>query len=258
MIKILAIGNSFSEDAAAYLHSIAQSDGVDLMVVNLYIGGSSLKTHWFHAANDNHAFEYQLNGKSTDRMVSIHEILLEESWDFITFQQASHHSGFIETYFPYIKDLSTFVTSYAPQAKQYIHQTWAYEIDSDHSHFPRYNNDQHEMYELLTKAYDYGSKELSLPLIPSGTVIQALRAHPVFDYSTGGLSLCRDGFHMHLLYGRYAVAATWYQCLVGKSILENHFIPPIIYGMKANPMYLEIIKKQVHELSDNGIYGNTI
>ena len=46
MMKVLAIGNSFSQDATHYLHKIAASDGVEMKVVNLYIGGCSLEQHW--------------------------------------------------------------------------------------------------------------------------------------------------------------------------------------------------------------------
>ena len=52
MYKILAIGNSFSQDATAYLHDIAAAGGTDTKIVNLYIGGCSLKTHWENAEND--------------------------------------------------------------------------------------------------------------------------------------------------------------------------------------------------------------
>lgn len=38
MIHILAIGNSFSEDATHFLHQIAEADNVSMKVVNLYIG----------------------------------------------------------------------------------------------------------------------------------------------------------------------------------------------------------------------------
>lgn len=44
-IKILAIGNSFSQDATQFIHDIAKADGVDTKVVNLYIGGCSLQRH---------------------------------------------------------------------------------------------------------------------------------------------------------------------------------------------------------------------
>ena len=45
MVKILAIGNSFSQDATRYMKEIAQSMGLEMLVVNLYIGGCSLEQH---------------------------------------------------------------------------------------------------------------------------------------------------------------------------------------------------------------------
>ncbi len=46
MISILAIGNSFSNDATYYLNDILEASGVENRVVNLYIGGCSLERHW--------------------------------------------------------------------------------------------------------------------------------------------------------------------------------------------------------------------
>ena len=44
--KILAIGNSFSEDATYYLHQLTKAARISTRVVNLYIGGCSLERHW--------------------------------------------------------------------------------------------------------------------------------------------------------------------------------------------------------------------
>ena len=32
------------------------------------------------------------------------------------------------------------------------------------------------------------------------------------------MSLCRDGFHMSLVYGRYLLGAVWYETLTGQSV----------------------------------------
>ena len=61
-------------------------------------------------------------------------------------------------------------------------------------------------------------------MIPTGTVIQALRETvPEFDYKNGGLSLCRDGYHLSWDYGRFAAAATWLHTLTGKKINVSYF-----------------------------------
>ena len=50
-MKVLAIGNSFSNDAMRYLHGIAKADGVDMKTVNLFIGGCPLSRHYANIHN---------------------------------------------------------------------------------------------------------------------------------------------------------------------------------------------------------------
>ena len=50
-MKILSIGNSFSEDAQRYLHQIANANGDDIFCANLYIGGCSLERHYNNIIN---------------------------------------------------------------------------------------------------------------------------------------------------------------------------------------------------------------
>jgi len=243
MLKILAIGNSFSEDSTTYLYSLAESSNVELKVVNLYIGGCSLERHWNNILEDKADYDYQLNGKSTGKLVGIKEVLIEDDWDIVTMQQCSGYSGILSSYYPYIINLSKFIKSNVPNAKQLIHQTWAYEIDSTHEHFSFYHNNQEEMYKELVNCYDTVSKELSLDIIPFGEVIQKLRTIPPFDYKNGGKSLCRDGFHMHYVYGRYALAATWFEYVLQGNILENSFVP---VANDVNEEELTVIKEFIH------------
>ena len=74
-MKILAIGNSFSQDATHYLHQIAAADQVDLDVVNLYIGGCSLERHWMNIQNEAEEYLYEENGESAGMHVSIQAAL---------------------------------------------------------------------------------------------------------------------------------------------------------------------------------------
>ncbi|WP_426349038.1 DUF4886 domain-containing protein [Alloiococcus sp. CFN-8] len=222
-MKILAIGNSFSEDATKYLHQIAEADAFDLEVVNLYIPGCCLEAHWNNILTEGKSYEYSINGEFHGRMVSIKEVLLEDKWDYITLQQCSGLSGIIESYYPYIKNISDYLRELSPISKLVIHETWAYEVDSTHGDFKRYNNSQDKMYNQLKKAYYSVAEEMGLPIIPSGDLVQKLRGKKLFDYENGGLSLCRDGYHIDLIYGRYLVAALWYKFFSGRSLIENVF-----------------------------------
>jgi len=242
-MKILTIGNSFSEDSTKYLYAIAKSDGRELKVVNLYIGGCCLELHWNNVLENKADYDYQLNGVSSDKVVSILDTLLEDNWDVITIQQCSGLSGLIGSYRPYSRLLSEYIKKYTPNAKLYMHQTWAYEIDSIHEQFINYHSSQSEMFQALLHCYQTIASELALDIIPFGQVIQALRKIPLFDYAKGGISLCRDGFHMHEVYGRYALAATWYMNIVGGDLLANQFIPPVIEGISAAPSEIMQIKQ---------------
>lgn len=247
MINILAIGNSFSQDATHYLHQIAEADGVETKVVNLYIGGCSLERHWANVQSGAKDYLYELNGKSTERYVSVQEALQEEKWDYIVTQQASHDSGWAETYEPFLGSLVDYISKQVSGAKILIQETWAYEIDSTHGNFPRYHNSQQEMYERLSRAYNEAAHRHGLKLIPCGDVIQKLRKIPPFVYEEGGISLCRDGFHMNYIYGRYALAAVWYKTITGNSVAENTYIPitPFAPDEKVDMESLRVVKDTI-------------
>ena len=44
MIKVLAIGNSFSQDAETFIHDIAKASGIDILFGGLYILNSYIPT----------------------------------------------------------------------------------------------------------------------------------------------------------------------------------------------------------------------
>lgn len=223
--KILAIGNSFSEDATYYLHKITTAAGIDTKVVNLYIGGCPLEHHWQNIESGERAYVYQLNGVITDRYVSIQEALAEEAWDYIVTQQASHDSGWAVTYEPFLGLLLEYIKKQVPGAEILLQETWAYEIDSTHGCFMRYHRNQKEMYEKLRECYYEAANRYDLRLIPCGDAIQALREKEPFIVQEGGQTLCRDGFHMHYLYGRYALACVWAKKLFGISLKDNSYFP---------------------------------
>jgi hypothetical protein len=219
MIKVLSIGNSFSQDAQHFLHDLSMHGKEEIYCVNLYIGGCSLETHFKNIKENNATYLNEINGKKTDRYRSIEEVVLEENWDFITFQQASWLSGDEKTYIPYFDELYRFVKERS-NAKLLIHETWAYEISENLSLQKR-----EEMYNNIRYTYGKFAKEYSLDIIPVGDVIESLRKTEEFDYSAGQPSLNRDGQHLGLDYGRYAAALTWYKVLTNNSVMDVGFLP---------------------------------
>ena len=241
MIKVLAIGNSFSRNATRYVKALADSVGIDIKIVNLYIGGCPLQLHAQHVADGEAAYVYELNGKITERYISLREALQEEVWDMVTVQQASGYSGLPESYEPYGSILLDYVKSFVPEAKLWFHETWAYEMDSVHPHYAWYDNYQQTMYEKILDAAGSFAEKHGLGLIPCGRVIQSLRQLTPFDYANGGLSLCVDGFHMTPDYGCFALGAVWLEVLLGGNVLESAFAPE-----DTDPALIEEICREVH------------
>lgn len=226
-LKILSIGNSFSQDAHKWLYDICKSAGKEIYNVNLYYGGCTLYGHWNFYVNDAAEYDYEIKGEPV-RKISLKEALALEKWDVITYQQASHDSGKYDKYQPFLFDLHKIVLEACPDAKFYIHQTWAYESDFVSPNFENYNNDQKFMYNALKDAYKKAADSINAPIIPSGDVIQYLRDNTKeFDYKNGGPSLNRDGFHLTLGYGRYAAALTWYCKLFDGKVTDVSFVPEL-------------------------------
>ena len=241
-IRILAIGNSFSEDAVEnYLYNLGQTDDVTFIIGNMYIGGCSLELHWSNANSDAKAYSYRKinasGAKTTTANVSIAEAVADENWDYISFQQVSQNSGQYATYFPYLTDLKAYVASLAtnPQVKYMLHATWAYAQVNSHGGFANYGNNQTTMYEAIVDAASSAATTAGINIVvPSGTAIQNARTSFIGD------NFCRDGYHLDLGVGRYTAASTWYEKLTGNSVVGNTYTA----GLSAS--YVDIAQNAAH------------
>ena len=223
-MNILAIGNSFSQDATRYLHQIAAADGVTLHVANLYIGGCSLERHYRNMLSGERAYELQYDGHLTGFHVSLQEALLNRPWDVVTLQQASPCSTDKDTYFPYIAELYAYVKKCVPKAKILIHQTWAYEDGSDRLYNVAHFDTAAEMFAAVEDAYAFAAHAIGADsIIPSGKLFRSL-------LDNGIEKIHRDTYHASLGLGRYALGLLWYRTLTGNSVAGNdfhHFDVPI-------------------------------
>lgn len=246
MFRILAIGNSFSEDSTYFLHDILESAGIENQVINLYIGGCPLERHWHNIEKDAAEYQCQKNGRKTDRYVSIREMLSEEKFDAVVTQQASGDSGWENTYEPFLGLMLDFLRKQT-QAEVFLHETWAYETGSAHGHFMRYERSQEIMFGRLKSAYESEAAKYQLPLIRTGEVIQQLRALPFFK--DGARLITRDGFHLNFLYGRYAAALAWAKKICGIDVPVNAYVPEVDFMPfeKADPEIVRAIREKVDE-----------
>ena len=97
VIKVLAIGNSFSQDAVEqYLYELAAAQGDSLIIGNAYIGGCPISRHYDNLVKGKPAYEYRkvIGGVlSNKKRVDLKSIIQDEHWDIISLQQASQYSG---------------------------------------------------------------------------------------------------------------------------------------------------------------------
>lgn len=226
-LRILAIGNSFSQDAVEqYLYELFDAAGIEATIGNMYIGGCRLDTHWANVISDAEAYEYRkvVDGKKTEtKNVSLSTAIADEEWDIITFQQASGSSGEYYTYTPFLQNLIDWASEMS-DADLWFHQTWAYAQDSNHAEFPKYNSDQLTMYNAIMECVEQAMNDHPQlkGVIPSGTAIQNARTSFLGDTFT------RDGYHLETTYGRYTAACTWFEALTGKSVVGNSYAPASI------------------------------
>jgi hypothetical protein len=226
-IKILAIGNSFSEDAAEeYLDDLARAADIPVVIGNAFIGGCSLERHHNNAIEQSANYSYRkINAegeKTTTPGRTLLQCILDDDWDYITLQQASPLSGIADTYFPYLNHLIEYVRSQAtnPQMKLAFHQTWAYAEDFKHENFASYNYDQEKMYNAIVEAVNNAVSQTGITIvIPSGAAIQKARIVMQKD------NFCRDGYHLNKGVGRYTAACAWFETLLCRPVTDNRFCP---------------------------------
>jgi hypothetical protein len=225
-VRILAVGNSFSEDAIdQYFHELCEAAGKRVIIGNLYIGGCSLERHLLNARTDSAAYRFRRIGHDgvtiTANPVTLSSALQSDDWDYVSFQQASPLSGKYGSYAD-LKPLIAYADNVTQGRPTYMwQQTWAYSPTSTHGAFPTYNSDQKVMYDSIMSATrrvmtDYPSLKV---LIPTGTAVQTARI------ASGNYDLTRDGYHLDRLTGRYIAACTWFEAIFGESVIGNPYHP---------------------------------
>ncbi|MBL1410576.1 DUF4886 domain-containing protein [Sphingobacterium faecale] len=242
-LKILAIGNSFSEDAIEnYLYDLAKTNNKKMIIGNLYIGGAPLKLHVENAKTDKASYSYRktnIDGtKSSTKSTSIAQALKDEDWDYISLQQASPYSGKHTIIMESLPALVAYVNSLKPSNAQLIyHQTWAYQNDSDHKGFSNYERSQEIMYKHIAQTTKKINKSgVFAFVVPAGTAIQNARTSSIGDKYT------RDGYHLQLDYGRFTAACTWYEMLFKLDVRENSYKPEKVSDLQAR-----IAKEAAHK-----------
>jgi hypothetical protein len=265
-LRLLLIGNSFSMNASQFLPDLAKEGKHPLVIGRAEIGSCSLKKHWDLAQlaekdpNDPNGKPYK--GKS------LRTVLSEAHWTVVTLQQYSLHSGCLETYSPYARNLYNFIKSIRPDAQVVIHQTWAYRSDS--KDFSLVTGTQsaksaEEMYQKLHEAYYLTASDLGVKVMPVGDAFQKVStskkwgfkpdtqydfSHPVYPKLPNQTNTLHRGYYWEKDYklgfdshhaseaGCFLGSLVWYTFLFGESPEKLTFVP-----RQVTPEFAKYLKK---------------
>lgn len=263
-LAVLTIGNSFADDATAFLPEMAKAGGKELVIFRANLGGASMERHATHLrafmanADDPNGRPYKnrLHPQTGERQdFSLPEALEAYAWDVVTIQQVSHLSFRPETFHPFVDELITAIRRHAPQAEIVIHEIWAYR--EDHAFFNRDDGfTPRVMYERASSAYRALAKEKGMRLLVVGDAFNLARQTrrwtfvpeevDVSAYEEGELppqdnslnvgwywrkgkdgeapELRLDAIHANTA-GRYLGAAVWYLTLFGEDEVPDSYAP---------------------------------
>ncbi len=245
-IKILAIGNSYSEDATKWLWQILDGMGVkNATVAHLFIGGSSLQDHANNARANNAVYQYLVNNNGefvVQNGVSLLSGITAEDWDFVTLQQLSATSGITSSYDQDISYMVNYVKENAtnPFVRLAWHMNWSWPSFASQEVFEDYYDaDQLNMYNKITNAVQTQiiPSDLFDVIIPSGTAIQNARSSFLGD------TLNRDNYHLSLNVGRYVAGLSYAAALTNLSFDNLSYVPS---SAEIDDNVLAIIKESVY------------
>lgn len=110
-LKVLSIGNSFSQDAFGYVPYIFNKccSDVNLTFGILYYGGASLENHYNFLVGENKEYTYHKSDKwgawVNTPAYSIQDALADEDWDVIVLQQNGKNAGDYSSFQPYLNNI---------------------------------------------------------------------------------------------------------------------------------------------------------
>lgn len=200
-VRILSIGNSYSQDALGYVPFILPEieDSLDVEIGIMYMSGATLQQHYNNFINEVSAYTYYLfnGGVSWKNLGSytIQRALESQSWDMIILQQGSTSSWDWSTYQPYLNKLVNLIygkinypvkfgwmlTQSRPKVGDHI-----YTDEEILSHFNSIaKNSQRVMNETLCEF-----------IFPVGTAVQNARTTSLNNLGDYGKLCSSDGGHL--------------------------------------------------------------
>lgn len=240
-LKILTFGNSYSNDAHAWLYMILKSAGYDDVVIgHISNGGCNINNHWSNVDDDitndyhagccinNNGVPKEYDKSETLPLKRAYELTIREhEWDYVVIQHGPNHVEKRDTY-SHLRDLLDFIKENLTNkdTKFIYHMVWKYNDTVEGGSTAKFYDDIID----ITKNIVLKNEEF-VGVIPAATMRQNIMTSHLTDKD-----IARDYGHMSLGLGRYALGLLWYCYLTGGDISDVNFIPTV---SDINPALLE-------------------
>ena len=215
-LRILAIGNSYTEDGTAYIEEIMDGLGVArerYCVYTLVHSAATLKYWWEEMEHDAPCVLNRVAGNvcmvpedsSLTAAVSL-------PWDVVVVQQFSGDAIDYRTFNPWLRQIIGFVRGHCSNGG--VAMAWQL-VHSYRSGFAARYSDSAKRWRMLA----YATAQMMVYdginiIIPTGTAIQLARGSGLNNVA----ELTRDGTHLGYGVARYVAACVWVQTLCGDAM----------------------------------------
>lgn len=254
-IRILAIGNSFTENSTHYVPQLltrSPDNSKRIFFARIVQGGCSLEKHWENHMQCTPAYSFSF--ADANEWVNIDATTFDAAldltqWDIIVLQQVSGLSGLPESYHPYIERLSRLIRERRPNAAIGWQMTWAYASKSTHLDFAKYGNNRSEMFDAIVHTLDEVTPYVDF-IIPSGTLIERIRSSPYND----SMDLTIDGYHLNQGMPCLALSCLWHEIIIAPyngSIIDSKNFAGTVSMLCSDTVPFTLIAKYIHELNIN-------
>lgn len=237
-LKVLDIGNSYTDDATSMLSQLVKANGTDVNDMCLYkavISAGSFKD-WYNVYHDQCNKKVSVNkvlggikaniatgqGNANDGAL-FRAALEKEKWDLIVIHQYSYYAPYYEQWQGegaggYLDKLLDIIKEHQPDAKLGMLLT--------HSYWDNYASNREKSsllrWELIAESVEKCCDDYPIDLvIPYGTALEDIRSSSL----NNEVDLTLDGIHCGIGLGRYTASCCYYEALlaprIGKSILGN-------------------------------------
>lgn len=227
-LKVLDIGNSYTNDALALLPQVVENCGVNVNDMSLYKiirGGASFK-NWCDVYQDNDSNFYTFEHVVGSRLAEVpyweeagyrdggllRRILTDTEWDLIIIHQVSNYAPYYDLWRQAgeggcLDDLLTILKEKQPNARigfLLVHSYWDnYDKNMERSSLKRW--------QKIANSVKHLQKDYPIELvIPYGTAIENIRSSSLNNY----YDLTKDGTHCGYGLCQYTAACCYYEALL--------------------------------------------